>query len=365
MKKFSTIALALTLPLAVSLPVWAQDAPTAAPAPLSSKCSFLPDAPDKHVVVKGDTLWGISGKFLKNPWCWPEVWGMNKDEIHNPHWIYPNQIVYFDRANGRLRLAVPIESGVSGTTKMSPQTRSQTAGGANAISSIPNSVIEPYLSQPLIVDKDELATAPRIVAGPEGRVYLGKGDKVYTRGDLKGGTSFQVFRPGIALKDPDTKEIIGYEAVFLGTLKLERVAKTADGVDTFMVVSSKEEMGVGDRMVAIPPTPIINYVPHRPGQETRARVVGVYGGVNYAGQNQIVSVNRGTAAGLDVGAVMELGRYGQVIPDKTNEKKPIRLPDEVYGNLFIFRVFKNLSYGLVMQVTDTVRVGDLAQSPEK
>jgi hypothetical protein len=132
-----------------------------------------------------------------------------------------------------------------------------------------------------------------------------------------------------------------------------------------MVVSSKEEMGVGDRMVAIPPTPIINYVPHRPGQETRARVVGVYGGVNYAGQNQIVSVNRGTAAGLDVGAVMELGRYGQVIPDKTNEKKPIRLPDEVYGNLFIFRVFKNLSYGLVMQVTDTVRVGDLAQSPEK
>jgi hypothetical protein len=145
---------------------------------------------------------------------------------------------------------------------------------------------------------------------------------------------------------------------------LEKTAKTPDGVDTFMVASSKEEMGVGDRFVPIPPTPIINYVPHRPIKEVNGRVVSIYGGVNEAGQSQIVSVNRGSKDGLDIGTVLALGRYGKVIPDKTDEKKLIRLPDENYGSVFIFRVFKNISYGLVMQVTDVVRVGDIATAPE-
>jgi len=364
MKKFSTIALALTFPLTLSMNVMGQETATTPPPALSSKCQFLPNAPDKHVVVKGDTLWDISGKFLQNPWCWPEVWGMNKDEIRNPHWIYPKQIVYFDRINGRLRLANPLD-GATGITKLSPQTRSMGIEGVSAISAIPNNLIEPYLSQPLIIDKDEFANTPRIVAAQEGRVYMGKGDKVYVRGDLKNGTSFQVFRPGIALKDPDTKEIIGYEAVYIGTVKLERTAKTADGVDSFIIVASKEEMGIGDRLMPIPPTPIINYVPHSPEQEVKARVVGVYGGVSVAGQNQIVSINRGSGTGIDVGTVLELGRFGKVIADKTNDKKPIRLPDEMYGQLFVFRVFKNISYGLVMQVTDVVNVGDLVRTPEK
>ena len=371
MKKFSTIALAFAFPVAVCLPVLAQETGSTPPPALSSKCSFLPDAPDKHVVVKGDTLWGISGRFLQNPWCWPEVWGMNKDEIRNPHWIYPKQIVYFDRVNGRLRLANPLGdgssgvSGISGITKLSPQTRSINNGGSDAISAIPNNLIEPYLSQPLIIEKDEFANAPRIVAAQEGRVYMGKGDKVYVKGDLKNGTSFQVFRPGIALKDPDTKAVIGYEAVYIGAVKLESTAKTADGVDSFVIVTSKEEMGIGDRLVPIPPTPIINYVPHAPQQDLKARVVAVYGGVNYAGQNNIISINKGSNSGIDVGTVFDLGRYGKIVPDLTNDKKPIRLPDEIYGQLFIFRVFKNISYGLVMQVTDVVSVGDIVRPPEK
>jgi hypothetical protein len=366
MKKFSTIALIL----AASLPAFAQESPesinsSSLPAPLIGKCAFLPNAPDKHVVVKGDTLWGISGKFLQNPWCWPQVWGMNKDEIRNPHWIYPNQIVYFDRAAGRLRLGSAVGSGANGITKLLPQVRQTGLTGENAISAIPTGLIEPYLSQPLIIEKDGFADVPRIVASTNDRVYMGKGDKAYVRGDLKGGTAFQAFRPGTALKDPETKEIIGYEAVFLGSLKLEAKAKTEDGVDTFSIVNAKQEMGIGDRLVPIPPTPIINYVPHRPPQEVKARIVSIYGGVNAAGQNQIVSINKGSNAGLDVGSVLELGRYGKVMQDKTNDKKLIRLPDEMYGKLFIFRIFKNISYGLIMEVTDTVEVGHIAQSPEK
>ncbi len=369
MKKFSTLALTLTLPLAFS--VLAQEVTpnnSATSSEVISKCKLLPSAPDKHLVVKGDTLWGISSQFLQNPWCWPEVWGMNKEDIQNPHWIYPGQIVYFDRATGHLRLGTPMETSVSvatGTSKLVPQIRSMPNGSANAISAIPNSLIEPYLSQPLIINKDEFQNTPRIVAAQEGRVFMGKGDKVYVRGELKGGTSFQVFRPGIALKDPETREIIGYEAVFIGTVKLEKQTKTADGVDTFAVVSSKQEMGVGDRLVPLPPTPIINYVPHRPEKDVSARVLAIYGGVSVAGQNQIISINRGSSNGIDVGTVLELGRFGKVFADRTNDKKPIRMPDEMYGQLFVFRVFKNISYGLIMQVTDTVNVGDIVRAPEK
>lgn len=363
MKKFSTIALIL----AASLPAFAQESinSTTLPAPLIGKCAFLPNAPDKHVVVKGDTLWGISGKFLQNPWCWPQVWGMNKDEIRNPHWIYPKQIVYFDRAAGRLRLGSEMGSGNNGVVKLSPQIRQVGVTGENAISAIPTGLIEPYLSQPLVIEKDEFDAAPRIVASTNSRSYIGKGDKAYVRGDLKGGTSFQVFRPGTALKDPETKEIIGYEAVFLGTAKLEATAKTEDGVDSFLIVNSKQEMSVGDRLVPIPPTPIINYVPHRPPQDVKARIVSIYGGVNAAGQNQIVSINKGSNSGIDVGSVLELARYGGIIQDKTDNKKLIRLPDETYGQLFIFRIFKNISYGLIMEVSDTVEVGHIAQSPER
>src|SRR5471030_663057 len=122
-------------------------------------CTFRADAPDQHLVVKGDTLWDISGKFLDKPWCWPQVWGMNRDEIKNPHWIYPGQIVYFDRVAGRLRLGQPATSGGGGssngsipTVHMSPQIRGENLAN-NAITTIPTNSIEPFLSQPLILEE--------------------------------------------------------------------------------------------------------------------------------------------------------------------------------------------------------------------
>lgn len=364
MKKFSTIAsiLAVSLPL-ISTGALAADrqATTAQAQAVASKtkCDFLPEAPDKHVVVKGDTLWGISSMFLKNPWCWPVVWGMNQEDIKNPHWIYPGQIVYFDRVNGRLRLGNP--GGVP-TVKLNPHSRVEGLG-ANAIPAIPASVIEPFLSQPLILEDDDLATAPRIIATKEGRVNLGVNEQAYVRGELNGSTSFQVFRPGAPLRDPETKAVIAYESIYLGTVKLMREGNDDSDVHTFNVVKSKEEMAVGDRLMPIPPSPILNYVPHPPAEEVDARVVAIYGGVESAGQNQIVSINRGKNDGLNLGTVLTLYNYGRVIKDKTDANKAIKLPDEPIGDLFIFRTFSNVSYGLIMQVKDIVKVGDAARSP--
>jgi hypothetical protein len=346
----------------------------ALPAQAATVCKFRPNAPDQHVVVKGDTLWDISGKFLEHPWCWPQVWGMNKEEIKNPHWIYPGQIVYFDRASGRLSLRKPGSGdglGGNGTVRMSPQLRTEGLG-ADAIASIPSSVIEPFLSQPLVVEADELKGAPRIVAAREGRMFLAKDEKVYVRGNLKGGSSFQVFRPGIPLKDPVTAKVLAYEAVYLGTVSLNAEAKAGSDVHTFLVSDSKQEMAVGDLLMPAPPNAIRNYVPHQPEGQIDARVIGIYSGVTYAGQNQVVSINKGTLDGLDVGSVLQLYTLGKTVKDKTQpsagwfkrNNATIKLPDEQSGTLFIFRTFKQISYGLIMQVTEPVEIGDVAKSPE-
>lgn len=366
MKKFSTagyIRLFALSAAAIAFNASAVETTAAAKAKIT-RCSFKANALDKHKVVRGDTLWDISGKFLDHPWCWPQVWGLNRDQIRDPHWIYPGQIVYFDRAAGRLRLGSP-KGGRGGipNVKLSPQVRIEGTGD-DAIPAIPSSAIEPFLTQPLIVTETELQSAARIVAVQEGHVFLGKGDKAYVRGDLNGHISFQVFRPAKPLRDPETKEILGYEAAYLGTLTLDRPAKAGDEAHRFIVSSSKEEMGVGDRLIPVPPTPILNYVPHPPASEVDARVMSIYGGVTQAGQNNVITINRGKNDGIDMGTVLQLYRYGGIIADRTDNKKPVRLPDEQYGTLFVFRVFDRLSYALVMQVSNTVQVGDIAKSPE-
>jgi hypothetical protein len=352
MKKFSTATLVLALACAFG-------SATATPAP--QRCAFLVNAPDQHVVVRGDTLWDISGKFLENPWCWPKVWGMNREQIRDPHWIYPGQVVYFDRVAGRLSLGKPV--GGAADVRLSPHIRTEMLG-MDAIPAIPASVIEPFLLQPLIITENEFRDAPRIVATQEGRVFLGQNDKAYVRGDLKGGTAFQAFRPGKPLKDPVTKELLGYEAAYLGSLKLQRQSPDDAEAHTLIVNSSAEEMGVGDRLIPVPSTPMLNYVPHAPEQQIDARVVSIYGGVTHAGQNQIITINRGKEDGIDLGTVLRLSRFGQIVPDPTDNKKPVKLPDEEYGTVFMFRVFDRISYGLIMQVTDAVQVGDVAKSPD-
>lgn len=365
MKNFSTV---VTRAAAAALVACA-----AAGTAQAADCSFRQNAPDRHVVVKGDTLWDISATFLHNPWCWPEVWGMNRDEIRNPHWIYPGQVIYFDRTRGRLSL-MPPGAGADGRgepplTRLSPQLRSEGLA-RDALPSISPGAIEPYLTQPLVVESGELDAAPRIVASQEGRMYLGTGDRVYVRGELKGGTSFQVFRPGAVLKDPQTGKVLAHEAAYLGSVSLVAAAKPGVDAHTFRVTDTVQEMGVGDLLVPAPPAPVRNYVPHPPPRAVDARVMSIYSGVSYAGQSQVVAVNRGSVDGLDIGSVLQLYHFGKSVPDPDSKgvlglgRKQLKLPDEQYGSLFIFRVFKNVSYGLIMQVTAPVQVGDVAKSPE-
>ena len=367
MKNFITVG-----PCFAAALLFGAAAPALATPAAPAACQFRADAPDRHVVVRGDTLWDIAGKFLQQPWCWPTVWDMNRDDIANPHWIYPDQVIWFDRAAGRLRLGDNTAAGNApgvATERRSPAVRSS-AVDAGAIEGMAPAAIEPFLSQPLIIENDELARAPRIVATEDGHVFIGQGDKAYVRGDLGGATTFQVYRPGKPLQDPDSGQVLAHEAYYLGTVTVQARAGAGSDVHTVRATSTREEMGTGDQLIALAPAPAQNYVPHAPATRIAAKVLSVHGGVTYAGRNQIVSINRGKLDGLDIGSVLRLYHAGKTVRDSTaptgwfGREQQVRLPDEQVGSLFIFRVFGRVSYGLIMQATAPVVVGDTATSPE-
>ena len=322
--------------------------------------------PDRYVVVKGDTLWDISGKFLKQPWRWPEIWKMNKQEIKNPNLIYPGDLIVLDRSGKypQLRLLKNGKYGSDGKSvaKLSPQTRIDTK--TLAIPAIPTADIEPFISRPLVIEKDGLESAAVIVATQEDRVLAGTGSIVYAQGlSQEKADYWQIYRRGNALIDPDNKEILGYEAVYLGQGK---VAVNGDPA-TVEIVKSTQEINVGDRLLPASKEVFPSYVPHAPEKTINARVMSTYGdSLGETGRNYIISLNKGSDDGLEIGHVLALYRHGADITPfgKKNDKdSAIKLPDERYGLAFIFRTFNRVSYALVIQSTRTVRTLDNAQNP--
>ena len=353
---------------------------------------LAPNAPDEYIVKRGDTLWAISGMFLKSPWRWPELWGMNLDDIRNPHRIYPGQQLYLDKSNGRATLRtrqLASGGGQPGTVRVSPRTRYESLADA-ALPTLSPQAIEPFLAEAIIVDEATFAIAPRIVAAQEGRVLLSRGDRAYARGvysSKDGGKplstekgeplDYRVFRNATPLKDPATGEILGYEAQFLGTAELVRGESTANVTDksgkatteivpaTINILISKEEMRVGDRLVPAPPRELLSYVPRAPATQIEGQVVSIYGSaVRYAAGNQVVVINRGARDGMERGHVMAILQSGERVIDRTDSARTqIRLPNERNGLLIVFRTFEKLSYALVLEVTDGVKVGDRFTNP--
>jgi hypothetical protein len=331
------------------------------------------NAPDTYTVKPHDTLWDISKLFLKTPWRWPDLWGMNKQEIANPHLIYPGQVLMLVKADGRatLQLAQDRSSGSNGVVKLSPRVRSS-AVGDGAISAIPLSLIEPFLTEAVVFDTDELDKAPRVVATPEGRVLLTKGDAAYARGDFAGATDFRLFRTAVPLRDPSTQEILGYEGAYVGAAELMVPAETrknAKGDDeivpaTLKISSVRQEAGVGDRLSPVPARDFVRYVPHAPAKDLHGQIISVYGEALNGGQNQVVALNRGSQDGLERGHVLALWKAGRVTTDQTSgHNDDITLPDTRSGLLFVFQTYKRVSYALIVKADDAINAGDRFTQP--
>jgi hypothetical protein len=404
-----TAALADGMPGAKEAPrTTGQSSPNAAPDKVTQG-DLQPNAPDQYTVVKGDTLWGIAGKFLKDPWKWPQIWNMNRDEIKDPHWIYPGDVIYLDRsgANPSLRLGAAGAAGTEGAgaaesnvVKLEPRVRVEPLH--TAIPTIPASVLGPFLTQPLVVDASVLDGAPSILATTDERVVVGAGDVAYADRIGPGdGINWQVFRPGDALRDPQTGELLGYEARYVGDARVRRYGdrETATTLD---IVKSEQEINRGDRLAPAREGAFPSFIPHAPAKMVRGVIMTVDGGVSEVGQFQIVAVNRGARDGIEVGHVLATVRPGEpinayrhsaffdligwggshgmdvkpnpVVPDPPNVRGAevksadashgtVRLPDERTGLLMIFRVFDKMSYGIIMRATRPIYVGDVVQTP--
>jgi hypothetical protein len=337
------------------------------------------NAPDRYVVVKGDTLWDISHKFFKDPWKWPQIWGLNKDTIKDPHWIYPGNVVYLDPHTKTLHFGekpkspdtpagevalvpdLPPSSEIaalpdSKIQKLSPKMR-VISGDNEAIASIPSSVISAFLAKPLVIESDEIEGAPTLIGSIENRTLLSFGDTAFATGmpDDKG-PLWQLYRPGRALIDPDTDETLGYEVIYLGDASIQK----HDEITTLKITKSVLDIQKGDNFIQSAVGLSNNYIPRSPEGKIQAKVISIYGGFDQGGQNAVITLNKGQRDGLENGHVLALYKESELSKHKGEKYK---LPALRYGLVFVFRTFDKVSYALVMQVQRTVQLLDSVETP--
>lgn len=345
--------------------------------------------PSQYVVVKGDTLWDIAGKFLTDPWLWPVVWNLNRDQIKNPHLIYPGDVIVLDHVNGQPRLKLLRETILNNQTNtneviLNPEVVIEPLA-KHAIPSISLHAIAPFLNQPLIIEKDQLKVAPSIIAGPDNRVILSPSTKIYIDNiQDKAAINWHIYRKGEALIDPETKTNLGYEAHYLGDAIITKYGDPATGE----IVKAKEEIFVKDRLVPFSTDIQTSFTPHAPVDPVNGKIINIYNSVTEAAAGSIVSINRGYDNGIEIGHVLAIKSQGRTITNRkmlasdefslsrsisnlfTSEKElqdskenMIKLPDERAGLLMIFRVFKHVAYGLVMQTELPVNQFDTVTNP--
>jgi hypothetical protein len=341
-------------------------------------------APDRHVVVKGDTLWDISSTFFKDPWKWQQIWGLNKDTIKDPHWIYPGDVVLLDRSTGTLHIGemnqqpVALDSNTmpsviskdtlatknsipnSNVVKLSPHSR-EIASDHTSIPAIPLNAITPFLTKPLVVEEESLAIAPKLIGTYEHRTLLGTNDIAYVNNlPVDKGTQWQVFRPGQTFIDPDTKEILGHEVVYLGDATVEKFSSISE-LRINKVVS---EIAKGDYFSQSTQAFTSSFEPHSPTGNIVTKIISISGGVDQGGQNSIITINKGTRDGLENGHVLALYQKGEVLKGGSIfRSNNISLPNVRYGLIFVFRTFQKVSYALVLQSRLPVQILDTAQTP--
>jgi len=379
-------ALGLTLAAMTAVPVGAEEG--------EQPLDLADNPPDRYVVVKGDTLWGISKRYLKSPWRWPDLWGMNKDEVQNPHLIFPGNVLILDLSGATPRLRMDGEqgpgglasaargTGVGSTVKLTPRVRSEQSS-SGPILSIPASTIGPFLNRPLIVDTAQFGAAPRIVAAEDQRVTIGTGDVAFVTGfPPDSPLMWQIYRPSKQLVDPVTKEILGNEVSYVGDARVREFGE----VSTVRVLRSREEVLTGDRMVQAPPSDVLAYVPRPAPAGIEGVIISAPEAVSEISPLQVVVLNRGVREGVEVGSVFAVYRAGKtVVPrdlptlssndaarakvelvysqQRADQLKPLKLPDERYGLVFVFRVFEKVSYALIMNASRPVNLLDVVRAP--
>jgi hypothetical protein len=324
-----------------------------------------PNAPDSYVVKRGDTLWGIAKVFLRDPWYWPEIWQVNP-QVHNPHLIYPGDTLRLVYIEGRP--SIMLQRG--DFARVLPRVRSQPLEGS--VTTIPYETVAAFMSKPSVLTKEQIKGAPYVLATRDLHVVMSDGDTLYARGftaPVALGTHYNVVRVGEALRDPDDNRIVGYDGVFTGA---GHVTRGGDPV-TLIMTESARETEAGDKLFAGGVDVPLDFMPSAPKNKTSGRIMSVSNGVTVIGQYEVVVINRGVVDGLVPGNVLAIYQSGEVVADNESKgflnsdshlfTKKVSLPDERSGTFMVFKTFEHLSYGLVMEATNLIRVGDRVENP--
>ena len=314
-----------------------------------------PTHPDRYVVVKGDTLWDISAKFLTTPWRWPDIWYVNP-QIANPHLIYPGDIIELSYVDGQPRLT--LQRGRDRT--LSPQIRESDL--EDAIPVIPIDAIAPFLGNPRVISKEEYEQAPYVVAFKDEHILGSAGVNAYVRSiDKHDRNGYVVVRLGDELLDGETGEVLGYEADQVAETELVRTGDPA----TFKLPKTEREVIKGDRVLpAIEAKLRQNFYPRSPDADIRGHIIAVLDGVTQIGQFNVVVLDRGARDGLEVGHVLTVDAAGETIRDVVKGGgEMVTLPDEDAGKVMVFRVFDRVSYGLIMEAMSVMHKMDVVRTP--
>jgi LysM repeat protein len=322
------------------------------------------NAPDSYVVKRGDTLWGISKVFLRDPWYWPEIWQVNP-QIQNPHLIYPGDTLRLVFIDGKPQIL--LQRGDA--ARVEPRVRSQPLEAA--ITTIPYATVAAFMSRPSVLDRDQVKHAPYLLATRDLHVVMSEGDTLYARGftsPAELGTHYNVVRVGDPLIDPDDNRVVGYDGIFTGS---GHVTRQGDPT-TLIMTESTQESRAGDKLIPGGVEVPLDFIPSAPRTKTNGRIIAVSHGVSIIGQYEVVVVNRGARDGLAPGNVLGVFDTGPIVLD-TDKKgffnldklgaQKVALPSERTGTFMVFKTFDSISYGLIMEATNLIRVGDKVQNP--
>lgn len=358
-------------------PTPAEPQPSEAAAPATETVELKEEAPLRYVVQKGDTLWAIATKFLKDPWQWPELWYVNP-KVHNPHLIYPGDELYLYYVNGAPHLAKagdnttgtttaptePADTGPpmppGGLASSTPRVREEPLN--QAIYSIPLEKIRAFLNGPRLVDEDTLDDAPYVVDFEEDHLMAGSDNMAYVL-KLKDRQHalFQVVRKGEKYRDPDDNDVIGYEVMPVADSEVRAYGDPS----TVYLRRSYMETLAGDYLLPMEQDPLAaRFVPHAPAKQVDGRIISVYNGMSQIGQFQIVTLNRGTQQGMEIGHVLTVFQTGRESKDPHSFfGRSIQLPDVKAGTVMVFRTAPRLSYALVMDATREIHILDKVERP--
>jgi nucleoid-associated protein YgaU len=324
---------------------------------LAADVVLNPDHPDNYVVVKGDTLWDISKRFLQQPWLWPEIWHVNP-QIENPHLIFPGDVLSLVYLDGKPRLNVK-RGALSNTVKLGPTMRSEPID--NAIPAIPLDKINAFLNQSRFVDPGEMDGAPYVVAGSQRNIISGVGDQIYARGDFAANQQiYGLYREGRLYRDPVTDEVLGVQATDIGEAK--KIAQEGD-IATLALNRTTQEVRNGDRLLPNENKPLVStFQPSAPAQDVSGVILDVQGGVTQVARMDIVMVNLGAREGIAAGNVMAIYKVGETVRDEISDTL-VKLPDVRAGLLMFFSVQERMSYALVLKADQTLALGDRVEMP--